>query len=198
MADRREGRFANEAASRTRINRHGAVRITAAVSDVDPEICRPQDPRDTMPSEWKDMNVAELDGHAVNLIVRRDTVPPDERLPGVWSPNIGLEDAEWMESTIASAMEHCGRVARELAERRRTVRQSREWTRTAARRCGSRVEADRGLAVRAERTNRRTAQGHAQTNGELRCSFPFYCSRIRKRPPGITSGDINSMSCTCR
>ena len=87
------------------------------MSDIDPEIYRLQDLLDTIPSDWKGMNVVELDGYVAGLIVCPDTVPPDEWLPGVWGSNIGFEDAEGTEPTIAAVMAHYSRIARELAER---------------------------------------------------------------------------------
>ena len=86
------------------------------MSDVDPELYRLQDLLDTIPSEWKGMNVVELDGYVAALIVCPDTVPPSEWLPGVWGSNIGFEDAEGTEATIAAVMGHHSRIARELAE----------------------------------------------------------------------------------
>ena len=87
------------------------------MSDIDPEMYRLQELLDTIPSDWKGMNVVELDGYVAGLIVCPDTVPPDEWLPGVWGSNIGFEDAEGMEPTIAAVMAHYSRIARELAER---------------------------------------------------------------------------------
>ena len=86
------------------------------MSDVDPEIYRLRDLLDTIPSEWKGMNVVELDGYVAALIVCPDTVPPSEWLPGVWGSHIGFEDAEGTEATIAAVMGHYSRIARELAE----------------------------------------------------------------------------------
>ena len=57
--------------------------------DVDPEIYRLRDLLDTIPSEWKGMNVVELDGYVAALIVCPHTVPPSEWLPGVWGSHIG-------------------------------------------------------------------------------------------------------------
>ena len=108
------------------------------MSDADPELDRLQDLLATIPSEWKGMNAVELDGYVAALIVCPDTVPPSEWLPGVWGSNIGFEDAEGTEATIAAVMGHYSRIARELAESRRTMRRSWEWTPTAARPCGSR------------------------------------------------------------
>ena len=86
------------------------------MSDFDPEIYRLQDLLDTIPSEWKGMNVVELDGYVAALIVCPDTVPPSEWLPGVLGSHIGFEDAEGTEATIAAVMGHYSRVAREMAE----------------------------------------------------------------------------------
>ena len=86
------------------------------MSDTDPELDRLQDLLATIPSEWKGMNVVELDGYVAALIVCPDTVPPSEWLPGVWGSNIGFEDAEGTEATIAAVMGHYSRIARELAE----------------------------------------------------------------------------------
>ena len=86
------------------------------MSDVDPEIYRLRDLLDTIPSEWKGMNVVELDGYVAALIVCPHTIPPSEWLPGVWGSHIGFEDAEGTEATIAAVMGHCRRIARELAE----------------------------------------------------------------------------------
>ena len=86
------------------------------MSDTDSELDRLQDLLATIPSEWKGMNVVELDGYVAALIVCPDTVPPSEWLPGVWGSNIGLEDAEGTEATVAAVMGHCSRIARELAE----------------------------------------------------------------------------------
>ena len=86
------------------------------MSDTDPELDRLQDLLATIPSEWKGMNVVELDGYVAALIVCPDTVPPSEWLPGVWGSNIGFEDAEGTEATVAAVMGHYSRIARELAE----------------------------------------------------------------------------------
>ena len=86
------------------------------MSDTDRELDRLQDVLATLPSEWKGMNVVELDGYVAALIVCPDTVPPSEWLPGVWGSNIGFEDAEGTEATVAAVMGHCSRIARELAE----------------------------------------------------------------------------------
>ena len=87
------------------------------MSDIDREIYRLQDLLDTIPSEWKGMNVVELDGYVAGLVVCPVTVPPDEWLPGVWGSNIGFEDAEGTEPTIAAVMAHYSRISRELVER---------------------------------------------------------------------------------
>ena len=87
------------------------------MSDIDPELYRLQDLLDTIPSDWKGMNVVELDGYVAGLIVCPDTVPPAEWLPGVWGSNVGFEDAEGTEPTIAAVMAHYDRIARKLAER---------------------------------------------------------------------------------
>ena len=76
------------------------------MSDADPELDRLQDLLATIPSEWKGMNAVELDGYVAALIVCPDTVPPSEGLPGVWGSNIGFEDAEGTEATIAAVMGH--------------------------------------------------------------------------------------------
>ena len=86
------------------------------MSDVDPEIYRLRDLLETIPSEWKGMNVVELDGYVAALIVCPHTIPPSEWLPGVWGSHIGFEDAEGTEATIAAVMGHYSRIARELAE----------------------------------------------------------------------------------
>ena len=86
------------------------------MSDTDPELDRLQDLLATIPSEWKGMNVVELDGYVAALIVCPDTVPPSEWLPGVWGSNIGFEDADGTEATVAAVMGHYSRIARELAE----------------------------------------------------------------------------------
>ena len=86
------------------------------MSDTDSELDRLQDLLATIPSEWKGMNIVELDGYVAALIVCPDTVPPSEWLPGVWGSNIGFEDAEGTEATVAAVMGHCSRIARELAE----------------------------------------------------------------------------------
>ena len=86
------------------------------MSDTDPELDRLQDLLGTIPSEWKGMNVVELDGYVAALIVCPDTVPPSEWLPGVWGSNIGFEDADGTEATVAAVMGHYSRIARELAE----------------------------------------------------------------------------------
>ena len=86
------------------------------MSDADPELDRLQDLLATIPSEWKGMNVVELDGYVAVLIVCPDTVPPSEWLPGVWGSNIGFEEADGTEATIAAVMGHYSRIARELAE----------------------------------------------------------------------------------
>ena len=82
----------------------------------DPEIYRLRDLLDTIPSEWKGMNVVELDGYVAALIVCPHSIPPSEWLPGVWGSHIGFEDAEGTEATIAAVMGHYSRIARELAE----------------------------------------------------------------------------------
>ena len=87
------------------------------MSDIDPEIYRLQELLDTIPSDWNGMNVIELDGYIAGLIVCPETVPPDEWLPGVWGSNIGFEDAEGTEPTIAAVKVHYSRVARKLTER---------------------------------------------------------------------------------
>ena len=87
------------------------------MSDIDPELHRLQDLLDTIPSEWKGMNVVELDGYVAGLIVCPEAVPPAEWLPGVWGSNIGFEDAEGTEPTIAAVKAHYSRIARKLAER---------------------------------------------------------------------------------
>ena len=86
------------------------------MSDTDPELDRLQDLLATIPSEWKGMNAVELDGYVAALIVCPDTVPPSEWLPGVWGSNIGFEDADGTEATVAAVMGHYSRIARELAE----------------------------------------------------------------------------------
>ncbi len=48
------------------------------MSDVDPEIYRLQHLLATIPSEWKGMNVVELDGYVPALIVCPHTIPPSE------------------------------------------------------------------------------------------------------------------------
>lgn len=87
------------------------------MSDIDPEIYRLRDLLDTIPSDWKGMNVVELDGYVAGLIVCPDTIPPSEWLPGVWGSNLGFEDAEGTEPAIAAVMGHYDRISRELAER---------------------------------------------------------------------------------
>ncbi|MYE06923.1 MAG: UPF0149 family protein [Chloroflexi bacterium] len=87
------------------------------MSDIDPELHRLQDLLETIPSDWKGMNVVELDGYVAGLIVCPDTVPPDEWLPGVRGSNVGFEDAEGTEPTIAAVKEHYRRIARKSAER---------------------------------------------------------------------------------
>lgn len=87
------------------------------MSEFDPELHRLQDLLDTIPSDWKGMNVVELDGYVAGLIVCPDTVPPAEWLPGVWGSNVGFEDAEGTEPTIAAVKAHYSRIARKLAER---------------------------------------------------------------------------------
>ena len=86
------------------------------MSDTDPELDRLRDLLDTIPSEWKGMNVVELDGYVAALIVCPHTIPPSEWLPGVWGSHIGFEDAEGTEATIAAVMGHYSWIARELAE----------------------------------------------------------------------------------
>ena len=87
------------------------------MSHIAPEIHRLRDLLDTIPPDWKGMNVVELDGYVAGLIVCPDTIPPSEWLPGVWGSNIGFKDAEGTEPTIAAVKAHYGRIARELAER---------------------------------------------------------------------------------
>ena len=87
------------------------------MSDIDPEIYRLQDLLATIPPDWKGMNVVELDGYVAGLIVCPDTIPPSEWLPGGWGSNLGFEDAEGTDPTIAAVMGHYERIARELAER---------------------------------------------------------------------------------
>lgn len=87
------------------------------MSDIDPEIYRLRDLLDTIPSDWKGMNVVELDGYVAGLIVCPDTILPSEWLPGVWGSNLGFEDAEGTEPAIAAVMGHYDRISRELAER---------------------------------------------------------------------------------
>ena len=86
------------------------------MSDVDPEIYRLRNLLDTIPSEWKGMNIVELDGYVAALIVCPHTIPPSEWLPGVWGSHIDFEDAEGTEETIAAVMGHYRRIARQLAE----------------------------------------------------------------------------------
>ena len=86
------------------------------MSDVDSEIYRLRDLLDTIPSEWKGMNVVELDGYVAALIVCPHTIPPSEWLPGVWGSQIDFEDLDGTEATIAAVMGHYSRIARELAE----------------------------------------------------------------------------------
>ena len=81
------------------------------MSEVDPEIYRLQDLLATIPSEWKGINVVELDSCVAALIVCPHTIPPSEWLPGVWGSHIGLEDAEGTEATIAGVMECYSRIA---------------------------------------------------------------------------------------
>ena len=86
------------------------------MSDTDPDIDRLHDLLDAIPAESKGMNVVELDGYVVALIVCPDTIPPSEWLPGVWGSDLGFEDADGTEATVAAVMEHYSRIARELAE----------------------------------------------------------------------------------
>ena len=86
------------------------------MSDTDPELDRLQDLLATIPPEWKGMNVVELDGYVAALIVCPDTIPSSEWLPGVWGSDLGFEDLDGTEETIAAVMEHCSRIARALAE----------------------------------------------------------------------------------
>ena len=81
------------------------------MSDTDPELDRLQELLATIPAEWKGMNVVELDGYVAALIVCPDTVPPSEWLPGVWGSDLGFEDLEGTEETIAAVMEHYSRIA---------------------------------------------------------------------------------------
>ena len=85
------------------------------MSDTDRELDRLQDLLATIPPEWKDMNVVELDGYVAALIVCPDTIPPSEWLPGVWGSDLGFEDADGTEATVAAVMGHYSRIARELA-----------------------------------------------------------------------------------
>ena len=112
------------------------------MSDVDREIYRLRDLLDTIPSEWKGMNVVELDGYVAAVIVCPHTIPPSEWLPGVWGSHIGFEDAEGTEETIAAVMGHYRAGPRgSWPKTRRTMRRFWEWTPTAARTCGSRGSA---------------------------------------------------------
>ena len=86
------------------------------MSDADPELDRLQELLATIPPEWKGMNVVELDGYVAALIVCPDTIPPSEWLLRVWGSNIGFEDADGTEATVAAVMGHYSRIARELAE----------------------------------------------------------------------------------
>ena len=62
------------------------------------------------------MNVVRLDGYVAALIVYPDTIPQSEWLPGVWGSDLGFEDADGTEATVAAVMGHYSRIARELAE----------------------------------------------------------------------------------
>ena len=86
------------------------------MSDTDPELDRLQELLATIPPEWKGINVVELDGYVAALIVCPDTIPPSEWLPGVWGSDLGFEDADGTEATVAAVMGHYSRIARELAE----------------------------------------------------------------------------------
>ena len=86
------------------------------MSDTDRELDRLQDLLATIPPEWKGMNVVELDGYGAALIVCPDTIPPSEWLPGVWGSDLGFEDADGTETTVAAVMGYYSRIARELAE----------------------------------------------------------------------------------
>ena len=86
------------------------------MSDTDPELDRLQDLLATIPPEWKGMNVVELDGYVAALIVCPDTIPSSEWLPGVWGSDLGFEDLDGTEETIAAVKEHYSRIARALAE----------------------------------------------------------------------------------
>ena len=86
------------------------------MSDVDPEIYRLQHLLATIPSEWKGMNVVELDGYVAALIVCPHTIPPSEWFPGVWGSHIGFEDLDGTAATIAAVMGHYSRITRQLAE----------------------------------------------------------------------------------
>ena len=61
------------------------------MSDTDPDLDRLHDLLDAIPAESKGMNVVELDGYVVALIVCPDTIPPSEWLPGVWGSDLGFE-----------------------------------------------------------------------------------------------------------
>ncbi len=86
------------------------------MSETDPELDRLRELLAAIPSEWKGMNVVELDGYVAGLIVCPDTVPPSEWLPGVWGSDLGFEDAEGTDATVGAVMAHYDRIARELAE----------------------------------------------------------------------------------
>ncbi|MXW93757.1 MAG: UPF0149 family protein [Rhodospirillaceae bacterium] len=87
------------------------------MSDTGPELDRLQDRLAAIPPHWNGMNVVELDGYVAGLIVCQAPVPPSEWLPGVWGSNLGFEDAEGTEATVAAVMGHYDRIAGELAER---------------------------------------------------------------------------------
>ena len=58
----------------------------------------------------------ELDGYVAAVIVCPETIPSSEWLPGVWGSDLGFEDLDGTEATIAAVMEHYSRIARALAE----------------------------------------------------------------------------------
>ena len=86
------------------------------MSDTDRELDRLQDLLAAIPPEWGGMNVVQLDGFVAALIVCPDTIPQSEWLPGVWGSDLGFEDADGTEATVAAVMGHYSRIARELAE----------------------------------------------------------------------------------
>ena len=86
------------------------------MSDTDRELDRLQDLLAAIRPKREGMNVVELDGYVAALIVCPDTIPPSEWLPGVWGADLGFEDVDGKEATVAAVMGHYSRIARELAE----------------------------------------------------------------------------------